>query len=231
MEKSGVIPEYAERLAGLLAFDPPLSQRVRREVEDHLWEAVAADPADDRREAERRAVAGFGDPRAIAAQFAVLSLAKQARRVGVAAVLMIAAVFVAMKARLSWYGVMASPTVDPMRAFGEFVVVIDRWAFWLSFLAGIACWRYVERLRVPAAFTAEYRVRLRRFVLLSSAATAALIASVVSDGVLTSLRLLATGWSAESLLPVFSMAVEVACAAALVSHIRGMMRRAPSIVR
>lgn len=220
-----------ERLSSRLDFDRALSQSVRREVEDHLWEAVAADPADDRREAERRAVAGFGDPRVIAAQFAVLSLAKQARRVGVAAVLMIAAVFVAMKARLTWYGVMESPTADPMRALGEIVVSIDRWAFWLAFLAGIACWRYVERLRVPATFTAEYRVRLRRFAFLSSAATAALIASVVSDGVLTGLRLFGTGWSAESLLPVFSMAVEAACAAALVSHVRGMMRRAASIDR
>lgn len=196
-----------------------------------MWEAVAANPAADRREAARRAVADFGDPRVIATQFAVLSLAKQARRVGVAAVLMVAAVFVAMKARLTWYGVMGSPTVDPMRALGEIVISIDRGAFWLSFLAGIACWRYVERLRIPAAFTAEYRVRLRRFAFLSSAATAALIASVISDGVLTSLRLSGTGWSAESLLPVFSMAVEVACAGALVSHIRGMMRRAASIGR
>jgi len=220
-----------ERLSSRLDFDRALSQSVRREVEDHLWEAVAADPADDRREAERRAVAGFGDPRVIAAQFAVLSLAKQARRVGVAAVLMIAAVFVAMKARLTWYGVMESPTVDPMRALGEIVVSIDRWAFWLSFLAGIVCWRYVEHLRVPATFTAEYRVSLRRFAFLSSAATAALIASVFSDGVLTGLRLFGTGWSAESLLPVFSIAVEAACAAALISHIRGMMRRAASIDR
>jgi len=42
-------------------------------VEDHLWEAVAADPSEESREAQRRAIAGFGDPRLIAAQFAAVS--------------------------------------------------------------------------------------------------------------------------------------------------------------
>src|SRR5262244_2013950 len=99
MQESDVISAYVERLARALDFDPALSRCVRREVEDHLWEAVAADPTGDRLEAERRAVAHFGDPHVIAAQFAVVSLAKQARRVGVAAVLVIAAVFIVMKAR------------------------------------------------------------------------------------------------------------------------------------
>jgi len=202
---------------------------VRREVEDHLWEAVAADPASDRHEAERRAVANFGDPRAIAAQFAVASLAKQAKRVGAAAVLMIAAVFIVMKARFTWYAVMQWPAVD--QAFAEVVVSIDRCAFWLAFLAGIACWLYIDRLRVPAAFTTEYRARLRRFVSLSLAAAGALIVTVVSDGVLTSLRLAGTEWSVESLLPVFSMIVEIACAGVLVSHIRGTARRATFVGR
>jgi hypothetical protein len=226
MEAPGLISEYVERLAGELDFDPSLSRCVRREVEDHLWEAVSANPVGDRLEAERRAVANFGDPRAIAAQFAVLSLAKHARRVGGAAVLMIAAVFVAMKARLTWYGVMECQAVDQMRALSDIVASIDRYAFWLSFLAGIACWLYIDRFRVPAAFTAEYRVRLRRFVFLCSGAAAALVASVVSDGVLTSLRLIGTSWSPEFLLPVFSMAIEIACAAVLVSYIRGMAQRA-----
>ncbi len=226
MEAPGLISEYVERLASELDFDPSLSRRVRREVEDHLWEAVSTNPAGDRLEAERRAVANFGDPRAIAAQFAVGSLARQARRVGVAAVLMIAAVFIAMKARLVWYGVMECPAVDQMQALGEIVVSIDRYAFWSSFLVGIACWLYIDRVRVPAAFTAEYRVRLRRFVFLCSAATAALIASVVSDGVLTSLRLVGAGWSVEFLIPVLSMVIEIACVGMLVSYICGMAQRA-----
>jgi hypothetical protein len=44
-----------------------------------LWEAVAADPTADQRDAERRAIGNFGDQRMSAAQFAVLSLAKRGR--------------------------------------------------------------------------------------------------------------------------------------------------------
>jgi hypothetical protein len=136
MQESGVISEYGERLARDLDFDRSLSQCVRREVEDHLWEAVAANQTGDRLEAERRAVANFGDPHVIAAQFAAASLTKQARRVGVAAVLVIAAVFIVMKARLTWYAVMQWPA--QMGALGEIVGSIDRYAFWLSVFVGIA---------------------------------------------------------------------------------------------
>jgi len=87
-----VISDYLDSLVGALSFDRPLSGRVRQEVEDHLREAVAADPAGDGPEAERRAIANFGDPRVIAAEFAMVSLAKQTRRVGAAIILVIAGV-------------------------------------------------------------------------------------------------------------------------------------------
>jgi hypothetical protein len=91
-------PPFAqERLR--LRSDRSLSQCVRREVEDHLREAVAADPEGNGPDAERRAVANFGDPRLIAAQFAAVALARQTRKVGAAVILVIAGVFVAMKAR------------------------------------------------------------------------------------------------------------------------------------
>ena len=98
-----MISEYIETLVDALSFDRSLSGRVRQEVEDHLWEAVAADPRADGPEAEQRAIANFGDPHAIAAQFAVVSLAKQTRRVSAAIILVIAGVFIAMKARVAWY--------------------------------------------------------------------------------------------------------------------------------
>jgi hypothetical protein len=226
-----VIPEYVERLARELDFDPALSQRVRREVEDHLWEAVERNPTNDRLEAERRAVANFGDPRAIASQFAVGSLAKQARRVGVAAVLLIVAVFIAMKARLAWYGVVHCPLLEEMRALSEIVVSIDRYAFWLSVAAGIAGWVYMESRRTPAAFTRLFSRQLRRYSPLFSAAAGALIVSVVGDAVLTSLRLIGAQWSAVFLVPIFSVAIELACAALLVSYLRAMVRRAASAGR
>lgn len=231
MEKSGVISEYVERLASELEFDPSLSRCVRREVEDHLWEAVAANPTGGRLEAERRAVANFGDPHAIATQFAAVSLAKQARRVSIAAVMMIAAVFIAMKTRLTWYGMMECPTVHEVGALSAIVGSIDRYAFWLAVFAGIAGWVYIDSRGIPAAVTPEYRTQLRRFFLLCVAATGALIASVVSDGVLTSIRLVGTGWSLDFLIPIFSMAIEVACASVLVLYIRGMTQRTESMGR
>ena len=98
-----MISDYLESLAGALRFDRSLSRRVRQEVEDHLSEAVAAHPGSDRPEAEQRAIANFGDPHVIAAQFAVVSVAKQTRRAGAAIILVIAGVFIAMKARVAWY--------------------------------------------------------------------------------------------------------------------------------
>ena len=230
MAESGLISDYVDRLARQLDFDPSLSRCVRREVEDHLWEAVSTDLTGDRLEAERRAVTNFGDPQAIAAQFAVVSLAKQARRVGFAAILVIAAVFIAMKARLTWYAVMECPT-DQMGTLGETVVSIDRYAFWLSVFVGIAAWMYIDSRRIPTAFTPEYRTQLRRFFLLCLAATGALIASVISDGVLTSLRLVGTRWPLDVLIPVVSMAIEVVCAGGLVVSIRGMTKRTASTGR
>ena len=221
-----MIAEYADRLAGELAFDPELARRVRREVEDHLLEVVSRDPGGDRIAAEKRAIANFGEPRAIAHQFAVGSLAGQAKRAGAAAVLAVAAVFVAMKARLVWYEVMQCPAVDGFERLGRVVVSIDRWAFWLAGLAVTVAWIYFDSHRIPTAPTGEYRAQLRRFLVLCALAAGSLIASVVSDGLLTSLRLIGAGWSAESLIPVASMAVEVACAVVLVSYLRGIRQRA-----
>jgi hypothetical protein len=221
-----VIPEYAEKLASELAFDPPLARRVRREVEDHLLEAVSADRGCDRTEAERRAIASFGEPRAIAAQFAVGSLARQARRAGAAGSLLVAAVFVAMKARLAWYNVVQCPAIDGFEEASRIVVSIDRCAFWLAGIAATAAWIYIDSRRIPAALTAEYRAQLRRFIALGRAAVGLLVASVASDAFLTSLRLIATGWSVESLVPVFSLAIEAACVALMVSYFLGLPRRA-----
>jgi hypothetical protein len=121
-----MISAYLESLAGALSFDRSLSRCVRQEVEDHLWEAVAADPISDRLEAERRAIANFGDPHVIAAQFAVVSLAKQTRRVGAAVVLVVAGVFIVMKARIEWYAATQWAISDDMKAVGGIVGLIDR---------------------------------------------------------------------------------------------------------
>jgi hypothetical protein len=227
----GLISAYVERLARALEFDPSLSRCVRREVEDHLWEAVAAHPTEDGLEAERRAVMDFGDPHVLALQFAAVSLAKQARRIGIGAIAVIAAVFIAMKVRLAWYAVMECPAPAGLGGIGEIVVSIDRYAFWLSVFVGVAGWTYIGSRPIPAAFTPECRAQLRRFFLVCLAATGALIVSVISDGVLTSLRLVGTRWSLDVLVPFASMAIEVICAGALVVSIRNMTQRMASTGR
>ncbi len=230
MAEPHLIAEYVDRLASKLAFDPVLSQRVRREAEDHLWEDVSADPAGGGPEAERRAVEKFGDPDGMAAQFAVVSLARQARGVGVATIVGIAAVFVAMKARLTWYVVTEYATGQSGK-LGEVVVTIDRYAFWLSVLVAIVGWLYIGACRVPTALTSQYRRQLRRFALLCLAGAGALIGSVISDGVLTSLRLGGTRGSLDVVIPVGSMVIEIVCAAGLVRSIRRMAQRATAMGR
>jgi hypothetical protein len=223
-----MIPDYLELLARELDFDRSLSRCVRQEVEDHLWEAVAANSTANMLEAQQRAIANFGDARAIAAQFAVISLARHGRRAGVAAVLVIAGVFIAMKACIAWYAAAQWVISEDMRAIDGLVGLIDRYAFWLSVIVGLGGWIYIRSRQISAAFYPTYRRQLRRFFLLCSAAAAALVVSVISDAVLTALQLRGTELSAESLVPIFSMAVEIACVGILVFHIRGVTLRAAS---
>jgi hypothetical protein len=224
-----VISEYVEVLAAKLSFDRSLSRRVRQEVEDHLREAVAVDPAGSALEAERRAIARFGEPLDIAAQFATLSLARQTRRAGVAFVLVILAVFAAMKTRIAWYALRQWALSDDMRAAGGVVASIDAYAFWLSLVVGVAGWAYISICRTPATFQPSYHTQLHRFFVLCTVAMGGLIASVISDGVLTSLRLFGTQASSDFFIPVFSMAIEIAGASVLAFRIRRIRHRVASI--
>ena len=56
-----------------------------------------------------------------------------------------------------------------------------------------------------------------------------LVAAVTADGVLTTLRLGDTAVSAALLIPVLSMAAEIAGAGLLIFHLRGLARRMASI--
>lgn len=223
-----MIADYLERLERELCFDRSLSRCVRQEVEDHLWEAVAADPAGNTLQAQRRAIANFGDARAIAAQFAVVSLARQSRRAGVAAILVVVSVFIAMKARLAWYAAAQWALGSEVRAVGGLVIQVDRYAFWLSIVIGLGGWFYIRSRRIPAAFDPAYRGELRRFFLLCSATAAALAVSVISDGVLTALLLHGIELSAAFVVPIVSMAIEIGCVGILVVQIHRVTRRAAS---
>jgi hypothetical protein len=229
MQNPGLIDDYVERLARKLDFDRSLSWRACREVEDHLREAVVADATNDVAAAERRAVANFGDPDAIAAQFAVISLAKQSRRTSSASILGIAAIFIVMKGRVAWYAAAQWTTDSDLRSIVAIVGSVDRYAFWFSIIAGIGCWLYIGTRRLPHAFDSMFRKQLDRFLLVSTAMIAALMASVVSDGILTAIQVSGAGFSAGSLVPILSMAIEILCAGLLALDIRCTTRRVTQI--
>ena len=161
-----MIPAYLDQLANTLRFDRALSRCVVQEVEDHLREAIAADPAPDRLEAERRAIRDFGEPQLLAAQFAVVSLARRTRRLGIAVVLAIVAVLVAMKARVAWYAALQWSMSEEARPLAAIVLAIDRFAFWLAAVVGIGALLYAGRHRIPGIPGPGYRRQLRRARLL-----------------------------------------------------------------
>lgn len=221
-----MIEPYLELLARELDFDRSLSRCVRQEVEDHLWQAVAADTAENRLEAQQRAVASFGDARTIAAQFAVISLARRSRRTGIAAVLAIGAVLMAMKVRVAWYAALQWAIGDDMRAVSGWVLRVDRYAFWLALIIGLGGFAYIRSRHIPVTLHRSYLKQLRRFLLLCGLAATALVISVLSDAVLTALQLRGTEWSASCLVPMLSMAIEIACVGVLLAHIRSIALRA-----
>jgi Na+-translocating ferredoxin:NAD+ oxidoreductase RnfA subunit len=221
-----MIPDYLDTLARALSFDPSLSRRVRREVEDHLLDAVAADPARDRREAERQAVARFGEPHAIAAEFARISAARQARSLAAAIVVMVFVVFIAMKARVAWYAATQWTMAEDLRPASGIVLRVDRYAFWTAVILAIAGFAYMVVHRSAPALHRAHAKHLRHVSLLCAIATAALIVSVISDGLLTAFQLRRALLCAEALIPIFSMALEVACVGMLAWQIRTITRRA-----
>jgi hypothetical protein len=220
-----VIPAYLDTLSAALSFDRALAQRVRQEVEDHLQQAVTADPSGDGIAAERRAIAAFGEPEALAAQFAAISVAEQMRKLGRALVLVIASVFIAMKGRVAWYAIAGGGVGHDQTALTAIIGSIDRYAFWLSVLIGACSVAYVISRPTPSPADGRYRKQLRRILVLCLAAITALVLSVVSDGALTTIGLTRADFGARSLVPIGTMAIEIACVGILVFQFWIMKRR------
>ena len=198
---------------------------MREEAEDHLREAAAADPAGDARAAERRAIARFGDLDAIASQLALQSLVRQGDRVATMTVLMLGAIFLAMRARVEWYGLLRWTLAEDRQAIGGVIATLDGHVFRLSLVVGIVAWAYLRSRRAFAVSLPAYRPRLRRFTWLCSAAAAGLAITVLADGALTALRLLGAAPSAAALVPLATMLVEIACAGALAAQALAMRCR------
>src|SRR5215469_15738775 len=74
------IADFGSAVARELSFDPRLARRLRAEVEDHLYEALAdrANPHGENPLAE--VMCAFGAPQAFARQFVSIALLSLARR-------------------------------------------------------------------------------------------------------------------------------------------------------
>ena len=147
-----VISEYLDALQAALHFDRSLARRVCSEFEDHLREALAADPSDNRWEAERRAIAKCGEPRAIAAELSVISLAKRTKKLAIAVVLVLLGVLLAMKGHIAWYAAMQWLIKDDMKPLATTIGAIARNAFWIATFVGAAGWVYGSMHRLPSDY-------------------------------------------------------------------------------
>jgi hypothetical protein len=225
-----MISEYLETLSAALSFDRALAQRVRREVEDHLQEAIAADLSNAGAAGEQRAIADFGDARALAAQFAMVSVAKQTRKLSAALILVIAGVFVAMKGRIAWYVATGADFGHDMTWLTRIVGSMDRYSFWLSAIVGTCSFAYVVGRPIPTLVDARCRRQLRCVLVSCFAVIAPLVVSVISDGVLTTIRLAGAELCAWSLVPVGTMVIEIACVGILAFHLWIMRLRTVSAV-
>ena len=133
---ASVIEQYIAGLRRELDFDPALAERLTSEVEEHLREAVDADPAGPSIEAERRAVERLGLAREIAVQFAADSVNRQARRTWLTLLVAVIVTFVAMRLRIMWLDDSTAPALAPL---------IDRYGFLASLAVGAVGWFALRR--------------------------------------------------------------------------------------
>ena len=220
------IAEYLDRLASELRFDPRLSRRVRREIEDHLLDAVADSTGTNPEDAARQAIAKFGDPRLIARQYAPASLLQQTRRLGGVMILAIAAILVLMKGRVALYNLLQWPlNSDWLGGLGAIAPMIDRYIFQMSLVFGILGWLYIGSCRAPPAINSEYQRQLERCLLLSAAASGLLIGAVLLDTILGEMRIVHAGMSLAAVIPLLSIVIEIGLVGVIAIELRKMMRR------
>jgi hypothetical protein len=229
-----LVTEYLDALTHELRFDRQLSWRVRQEIEDHLLQAIADEPScgssgsssADPSEAQRRAIARLGDPREIARQYAPLSLLRQARRVGAIMIVALAAILALMKGRGALYGILQWRLNDDWLGISTIGPAIDRYTFQVALAVGVLGWVYISSRRVSPTLNSGYRKQLKCCLLLSLVAAGLLIGSVVMDAVLSGLRFVGVGFSLPALIPLLSMAFELALVGVIAVQLRNSIQRA-----
>jgi hypothetical protein len=176
-------------------------------------------------EAQERAMARFGEPRAIARQYAPGALLNQTRRVGTVVLVALVGISFTMKGRAAWYGLMEWAISDELKAIGAIGFSVDYVAFLLAVGLAIVSWFYIGSCRAPGEFRDDYGRQLMRCGLLCAATALALVTVVGADSLMTGLRLYGRDPSAAVVIPLVSMAAEVTFAIVLVRAIWTALRR------
>jgi hypothetical protein len=220
------IAEYLDALAHELRFDPALAHRVRQEVEDHLRQA--ADEAGDCAappDAQLRAIARFGDQRAIARQYAPTALLAQSRRAGIVVLIALAGIYAMMKGRLGWYGFTQwslSPDVAAVVATGFSVV---RWVFILALCLAVVGAAYVGSRPQLQKFHKGCHRQLLCCVALCASVAVALLIAIGLDGIMLGLRMVGREPSTVVVVPIVSMVVEASLGILLVRTVAEAIQR------
>jgi hypothetical protein len=114
---------------------------------------------------------------------------------------------------------------DTLQPVGKVVLAIERAAYIVAFLLGVVGWAYISSRLVSPRFHAGCRAQLKRGLLLAIAAACPMVVSVIADAVVTALRLLAERPPIlVFLIPLLSIAIEVAFAAVLVIAVGKTLR-------
>ena len=224
MRQSEPVPDYLAALARELDFDPALSRRVRCEVEDHLWDAAEARGGPSV-ENQRQAILDFGEARKLARGYVAASMLAQIRWAGGAMILAATAIYVAMKARVAWYGWMRWEPTPDYTAVSVFALPIDHYATMLAIMGALIGCAYIATRRAPSRVDWSYRKQLNRCIVLCGASATALSLCVATEAVLTGIRLSGTQWCAATVVPVFSLTVEIAAVIGFVFSIHATIRR------
>lgn len=158
----GLTDAYLAEFDHALGFDRRLARRVHDEVEAHLLDAI------DDAQSEREAIARFGNPHALARDYAEAALPDRLRRAGAMAGALALATFVFMRLRSM---LLALPGASGGR--DATLTLIDRAGFAAGVFFGLYAW-HVARSASGAA-----RAR-RSFGPLLGAAAAFLLSTVAS---------------------------------------------------
>jgi hypothetical protein len=216
---------YVETLAQELSFDSSLASRVRQEIEDHLWETAEEGTGACTLASQYAAIERFGDPRKIASQYVQASMMRQVKRAGFGVILVVASVFLTMMARIAWYSLLHWAFREDLKKAAEVAFTVNKIAFWSALIVATAGWIYIGWRRIPHNGIAAFRKHLRFSLGLSHVASVAILTCLVCDIVLLGLRVVPVGWSPALIPPFLTYAVEIACFAALLLHLRQVIRR------